>query len=87
MNEPPMGERPPFFSINIGHVLTLVAMLIGGGGAFYGLAVELKNVGYRVERIETAITQLTALSVITGRQDERLLALERRLTALEQKPH
>lgn len=78
-------DRPAFFNVNLGHILTILAMLGGGAGAYYGMRAELQNVGYRVERIEANITQLTALSVVTARQDEKLLSLERRIDRVEQR--
>ena len=81
---PDMSDRIPFFNINLGHILTIISMLIGGAGAYYGMKSELQAVGYRVERIEANIAQLTALSIVTARQDEKLLNIERRVEHLEQ---
>lgn len=85
MSDLPMGERPPFSTFNLGHLLTMISMLVAVVGGYFGISSELKNVGFRVERIETSITQLTALSIVTARQDEQLRSFDRRLDRLEER--
>jgi hypothetical protein len=47
---------------------------------------ELHNVDQRVAKIEATLQQLANVVVMTARQDERLIAIERRVDRLEQSP-
>ena len=55
-------------------------------GAYYGMRAELSNMDLRVAKIELTLQQLANVLVLSARQDERLIALERRLDRLEQPP-
>jgi hypothetical protein len=48
------------------------------------MKVELWTVDQRVAKIESTLKQLADVVVLTARQDERLVAIERRLNRLEQ---
>jgi len=65
-------------------VLTALSIIIARTGAYYGMSVELHNVDQRVAKIETTLQQLANVVVLTARQDERLIAIERRVDRLEQ---
>ena len=88
MNDDANSHKPskPLFdpTINYGHVLTALSIIIAGTGAYYGMSVELHNVDQRVAKIETTLQQLANAVVATARQDERLITIERRLDRLEQ---
>ena len=71
-------------TINYGHVLTALSIVVAGTGAYYGMSVELHNVDQRVAKIEATLQQLANVVVMTARQDERLIAIERRVDRLEQ---
>ena len=73
-------------TINYGHVLTAVSFLLAGIGAYYGMRAELQSVDYRIAKIETTLQQLANVMVLTARQDERQIAIERRVDRLEQMP-
>ena len=73
-------------TINYGHVLTALSFIIAGSGAYYGIRAELGSMDLRVAKIELTLQQLANVLVVSGRQDERLIALERRLDRLEQPP-
>ena len=79
-------QSKPLFdpTINYGHVLTAPSIVIAGTGAYYGMSVELHNVDQRVAKIEATLQQLANVVVMTARQDERLIAIERRVDRLEQ---
>ena len=81
--DPSRQPKPRFDpTINYGHILTAVA----GTGAYYGMRVELQHVDYRVAKIENTLQQLANVLVLTARQHERLIAIERRVDRLEQAP-
>ena len=80
-------SRPVFDpTINYGHVLTAVSFIIAGSGAYYGIRAELGSMDLRVVKIELTLQQLANVLVLTARQDERLIAIERRVDRLEQVP-
>lgn len=85
--------RPSFWSFNIGHVLTLVTFLVASIAAYYGIKTDVTVIDVRVtaidtraQRVETAITALTAGVIDNARQDERIRFIERRLDRLEESP-
>ena len=83
--EPSRQGKPRFDpTINYGHVLTAVSFITAGIGAYFGMSAELRNVDQRVAKIESTLHQLANVLVITARQDERLIAIERRVDRLEQ---
>jgi hypothetical protein len=65
-------------------VLTALSIVIAGTGAYYGTSSELHNVDQRVAKIESTLQQLAM--VVTARQDERLISIERRVDRLEENP-
>lgn len=75
-------QSKPMFdpTINYGHVLTALSIVIAGTGAYYGI----HHVDQRVAKIEATLQQLANVVVMTARQDERLIAIERRVDRLEQ---
>ena len=80
----PRQSRPRFDpTINYGHVLTAVSFIMAGIGAYFGMSAELRNVDQRVAKIENTLQQLANVLVLTARQDERLIAIERRVDRLE----
>ena len=71
-------------TINYGHVLTALSIIIAGTGAYYGMSADLHSVDRRVAKIESTLQQLANVMVLTARQDERLISIERRVDRLEQ---
>jgi hypothetical protein len=82
------GQAKPRFdpTINYGHVLTVSSFLIAAASAYYGMRAELQNVDQRVAKIESTLQQVANVLVLSARQDERLIAIERRVDRLEQGP-
>lgn len=79
-----MRPRPRFDpTINYGHILTALTLIIAGAGAYFGMRAELQNVDLRVAKLESTLQQLASVVVLTARQDEKLIGLERRLERLE----
>lgn len=70
-------------TINYGHILTALALIIAGAGAYFGMRAELQNVDLRVSKLESTLQQLASVVVLTARQDEKLVGIERRLDRLE----
>ena len=88
MSENGNKQSKPLFdpTINYGHVLTALSFIIAGSGAYYGIRAELGSMDLRVAKIELTLQQLANVLVLTARQDERLIAIERRVDRLEQAP-
>jgi hypothetical protein len=64
----------------------VASFILAGAGAYYGMRAELQGVDQRVAKIENTLQQLANVLVLTARQDERLIAIERRVDRLEQAP-
>jgi len=82
----PSHKSKPVFdpTINYGHVLTVASFILAGAGAYYGMRAELQSVDQRVAKLENTLQQLANVVVLTARQDEHLIAIERRMDRLEQ---
>lgn len=77
--------RPVFDpTINYGHVLTAVSFLLAAMGAYYGMRAEMSSMDLRVAKIEITLQQLANVVVLAARQDERIVAIERRVDRIEQ---
>ena len=79
-------------TINLGHLITFGGFILAGVGAWYGVKSEVANIEYRissidktVERLTTNVEKLTAITVVTARQDEQLSSLKMRLDAIERR--
>jgi hypothetical protein len=70
-------------TINYGHVLTAVSFVLAAVGAYYGMRAEMSSMDLRVAKIEITLQQLANVVVLTARQDERIVAIERRIDRLE----
>lgn len=86
MNESGNKHGRPVFdpTINYGHVLTALSFVLAALGAYYGMRAEMSNMDLRVAKIEITLQQLANVVVLTARQDERIVAIERRVDRLEQ---
>lgn len=86
MEAEPLRHSKPRFdpTINYGHILTALTLIIAGAGAYFGMRAELQNVDLRVGKLESTLQQLASVVVLTARQDEKLIGIERRLDRLEQ---
>jgi len=71
-------------TINYGHVLTAISFFIAAVAAYYDTRAELLNVDRRVAKIEATLQQLANVPVLTARQDEQLISIERRVDRLGQ---
>ena len=77
--------RPVFDpTINYGHVLTALSFVLAAIGAYYGMRAEMTGMDLRIAKIEITLQQLANVVVLTARQDERIVAIERRLDRVEQ---
>jgi hypothetical protein len=86
MSENNGRQGKPVFdpTVNYGHVLTAVSFILAGIGAYYGMRAEMSSMDLRVAKIEITLQQLANVVVLSARQDERLIAIERRVDRLEQ---
>lgn len=78
-------SRIPFWNINLGHILTVASLLIGGGAAYAGMKAEMQNYGQRLERVESALTQLTTILTTQATASVEINELKRRLDRIELK--
>lgn len=93
MTDQQSAPRPRFDpTINLGHMLTFGGFILAGLGAWYGVKSEVANIEYRIgsiektaERLTVNVEKLTAITVITARQDEQINAMRLRMDALERR--
>ena len=87
------SHKPHFDpTFNIGHLLTAGTIAVGIIGAYFGLDSKLGRIDDRVtaqdraiERMAGAVEKLTAVTIITARQDERMDAMGRRIESVERR--
>jgi hypothetical protein len=60
--------------------------LVHGNGCLLRYESELHNVDQRVAMIESTLQQLANVMIVAARQDERLIAIERRVDRPEEDP-
>lgn len=73
-------------TINLGQLLTIAPIIVGGAIVFGSLRQILKDQGSRIANIETEMKQQTGILIAIGRQEQRLDENDRRLNALERRP-
>jgi hypothetical protein len=61
-----------------------VSFILAGLAAYYGMRAELSSMDLRVAKIELTLQQLANVLVLSARQDERQISIERRVDRLEQ---
>jgi hypothetical protein len=72
-------------SINLGHVLTVVTLVLAAGGSYYGIRGDLDALAQRMQSAEKAVDRLADVVVASARQDEKLRAFEVRLDGMERR--
>ena len=77
-------------TITVGHILTTLAILAGGAGIYLGVkldiasvASDVRTVSQRVEKVENALHQLTAVTITAARLEEKYQALGSRVDRIE----
>lgn len=93
MSDLQIAPKPRFDpTINLGHLLTFGGFILAGLGAWYGVKSEVANIEYRIgsiektaERLTVNVEKLTAITVITARQDEQINAMRARIEAMERR--
>ena len=70
-----------FFSINLGHLITIAVLLVTVTSSFTTLRSSLVRVFERMIPIEDELKKLREIIVVTARQDERLNAMDQRMLA------
>ena len=87
--------RPRFDpTVNLGHVLSILAFIGMALGGYISMKSDIDTVKVEVSKVKqetaqmtAALGQLTQLLIDAGRQDERIQALIGRVDRLERKPH
>lgn len=70
------------FTINIGHIITLIGTLIAFITWSQGLKSSIVSIDRRVEHIEQQLSHQTQLMITTAILSDRLASLEKRLEAV-----
>ena len=87
------NQRPRFDpTINLGHILSLLAFLGTGLAAWQSMRTEITTLDGRlreqektIESVAMSVNKMAEVMVISARQDERLTAIIGRVERLEQR--
>ena len=78
-----------FLNIDVGNILTIVSFLVGGVTFAYTIRNDVSvinsKISYTTDRLETVeleIKKISEILVSMARQDERLNAMEKRISEL-----
>ena len=74
-----------FFTINLGQILQVGALLLGVGMMFQSLKSDIKDHARRLSAVETALIVVTSDREIIGRLDERMIAMDARMLSQGQR--
>lgn len=75
-----MAGQPLFdWTINLGHVITILAFLGGGYAFVIAMRNELSSLSKRVVAAEDKLTKLVEILVAQGKQEVRLDSMDQRL--------
>jgi hypothetical protein len=67
------------WSVNIGHVLTIIVLGASSFGFVYTLRSQVHALAERMLEVEEQVKKLVEVLVQQGRHEERLLAMDQRL--------
>jgi ABC-type long-subunit fatty acid transport system fused permease/ATPase subunit len=70
-------------TVNLGQLITIVPILVGGAIVFGSLRQILKDQGVRIESLEEESKKQTEILIKIATQDQRLADLERRMESQE----
>ena len=80
------------WSINLGHILTVITFAIGGLSFVFAVRSDVRvmqraeiGVGDRLRAVETQMKQMTDVVVALARQDERLVSQQMRLDRVDER--
>ena len=80
------------WTINIGTLITVISLLVGGIWAIASVRFDIRLIGARVERAEadlkiivSEISQLTNVLVTIAKQEEQIKSLDYRLSMITSK--
>lgn len=71
------------WTISLGHLITIVGFIFGGGGFIYAMKGEVKELRQDVRDVKSRLDKFGDILVAIGRQDERMTALDRRVDDLQ----
>lgn len=77
-------DRPKFDpTINWGHILQILVIVVGGIAAVYTLSSRVSSLEFVVTELKENVKSLTTLMITSARQEERITFQERRIDRLE----
>lgn len=68
-----------FFSINIGQIVQIIVIVVGGVLAIGSMKTEIRNQGEHLKSLDAEMSELRKVMVSIARQEERMTALDYRL--------
>ena len=70
-------------SINLGYVLTIIVIVVGGLGTIFTLRSDVKAMAQRMTGIESEMKKLTDILIMLAAQTQRMNDMDRRITELQ----
>lgn len=67
------------WSINLGHVLTILSFVIVGSGVIYSMRERMESMSGRLHLLEEDIKTLITILIQQGKQEERMTAMDARV--------
>ena len=69
------------WEVNLGQILQVGALLVGVGMMFQSFKSDIKAHAARLLAVETKLSEITILMTGQARQEERMIALDKRMQA------
>lgn len=67
------------WSINLGHILTILSFVIVGSGVLYSMRERMESMANRLHTLEEDIKTLITILIQQGKQEERMTAMDARV--------
>lgn len=68
------------WTINLGHILTVLSFIMVGTGFVLTLKEQMNNLTTRLSVLEEDVKSLIGILIQQGKQEERMLAIDARLS-------
>jgi len=70
-------------SVNLGHLIQVGVIAVGGLGVIWAMRGDLKALGGRMTDVEASLLKVEQILITTARQDEKIIQQDKRIGRLE----